>query len=158
MSVTTRSAEETEDLGARLGGLLLPGDFIALTGDLGAGKTRFVRGAARGLGVGPDIPITSPTYTLMNIYQGRFPLCHFDLYRLAGENDIDELGLEEYLFGQGVCMVEWAERMAGSLPDEMLTVSFLHGEDDVRTLDFVPRGDRYQELVQRLFPDRKKMV
>src|SRR5512138_2964769 len=112
LCVITTAPEETERLGALLGSLARPGDYVSLIGDLGAGKTCFARGVARGVGVDPEVPITSPTFTLMNIHQGRIPLYHFDLYRLAGDGDVDELGFGEYFSGDGLSLVEWAERLA----------------------------------------------
>jgi tRNA threonylcarbamoyladenosine biosynthesis protein TsaE len=150
-SVTTRSAAETSALGRRLGELLQPGDFVALTGELGAGKTQFAGGVALGLAVDPALPVTSPTYTLMNVYPGRCPLYHFDLYRLAGDDDVADLGFAEYFHGDGVCLVEWAERLSVEMPAERLTVCFHHAGDDQRRLDFAASGDRYREITDMLF-------
>lgn len=151
-TVSTESAAETAELGMRLGRLLMRGDFIALTGELGSGKTQFAGGVAQGLGVDPAVPVTSPTYTLMNIYEGRVSLYHFDLYRLAGDDDAAELGFAEYFYGDGVCLVEWAERLQDEMPAERLTIGFSHGGDDVRRIDFAPSSTRYRELVAELFP------
>lgn len=144
-------AAETFSLGVRLGRLLEPGDFIALTGNLGAGKTQFVKGLAVGLGLAPEEPVTSPTYTLLNIHGGRFPLYHFDLYRLVSEDDIINLGFEEYADSAGVCVVEWAERLGGLIPDEHLSVFFIVEDVDSRLIRFEPTGSRADELVRRLF-------
>jgi tRNA threonylcarbamoyladenosine biosynthesis protein TsaE len=151
-SVVTRSSEETVQLGAKLGRLLAPGDFIALEGELGAGKTQFTKGIAIGLQVDADTPVTSPTYTILNIYQGRLPLYHFDLYRLHGPEDIEELGFEEYFFGKGACVVEWAERLGGDLPAQVLTVSLSHVGVEERTVTFSAAGGRASALVAELFP------
>ena len=102
------------------------GDFIALSGELGSGKTRFVRGVAEGLTVDPATQITSPTYSLLHIYTGRLPLYHFDLYRLAGDADVAELGFAEFFFGDGVSLVEWADRL-GCVS---IVVSEHHGSPD----------------------------
>jgi tRNA threonylcarbamoyladenosine biosynthesis protein TsaE len=150
-SVVTLTVAETEEVGARLAGLLVPGDFVALLGDLGAGKTCFARGVAAGLAVDPGIYVTSPTYTLMNVYPGRLPLYHFDLYRICS-GDTVALGFDEYFHGAGVCLVEWAERLAGELPEERLEVSFVHEEGDRRRLDFVSFGERYHQLLGAMFP------
>ena len=150
--VVTRSGEETAALGARLGRLLAPGDFVALVGELGAGKTRFTQGIAAGLEVDPDTPVTSPTYTILNIYQGRVPLYHFDLYRLHGPEEVAELGFEEYFAGAGACVVEWAERLAEEAPAELLTVTLCHDEGDTRTVCFAAAGVRAAELLGALFP------
>ena len=116
MEYITRSPSETEQLGARLAKQLLPGDVIALRGGLGAGKTAFTRGLARGLGI--EDPVTSPTYTIVNEYpQGRLPLFHFDMYRLRDAEELFDLGWEDYLDRGGVCAVEWSENVAEALED-----------------------------------------
>jgi len=138
-------------LGGRLGSLLQAGDFIALTGELGSGKTRFVRGVAAGLTVDPATRITSPTYSLLHIYTGRLPLYHFDLYRLAGDADVEELGFAEFFFGDGVSLVEWADRLQEEMPAECLTITFLYVGDDERRIVFTAAGDRYEQLLKNLF-------
>ena len=115
MEFITHSATETEALGARLAGQLRPGDVIAYLGDLGAGKTAFTRGLARGLGIFE--PVTSPTYTIVNEYEGRLPLFHFDMYRLRDADELFDLGWEDYLARGGVCAVEWSENVAEALED-----------------------------------------
>jgi tRNA threonylcarbamoyladenosine biosynthesis protein TsaE len=150
-AVVTESAEATEELGRRLALLLAPGDFVALVGDLGAGKTRFVRGVVRGAGVDPAIAVTSPTFTLLNIYSGRIPIYHFDLYRLSGDDDVAALGFDEYFAGNGAALVEWAERLDEELPVERLEIVFSYLDDDRRRLEFHPRGERFAVLVETLF-------
>ncbi|MBI1920545.1 MAG: tRNA (adenosine(37)-N6)-threonylcarbamoyltransferase complex ATPase subunit type 1 TsaE [Geobacter sp.] len=150
--ITTNSPEETAALGRRLGELLLPGDFIALTGDLGAGKTQFVKGVAEGVGVDPAIPITSPTFTIMNAYEGRIPLYHFDLYRIAGDADVAELGFAEFFYGAGACIVEWSERLSHEIPPERLVIAFSHEGETSRCLEFTPVGQRGADIIARLFP------
>ena len=119
MDYITRSAAETEQLGARLARVLKAGDVIAYRGDLGAGKTAFTRGLARGLGISE--PVTSPTYTIVNEYpQGRLPLFHFDMYRLSNPEELFDLGWEDYLVREGVCAVEWSENVAEALTDPIL--------------------------------------
>lgn len=152
LSVVTHSVDETLAWGERLGNLARSGDFIALSGDLGTGKTCFVRGVAAGLAVDPAA-VTSPTYNLLHVYPGRLPLYHFDLYRLAGDDDVVELGFEEYFYGSGVCLVEWADRLTGEFPQECLAVSFFHLGEDARRLDFAASGERYERLLKNLFPD-----
>ena len=147
LTFITSSVEETIALGERLGKLASAGDFIALTGELGSGKTHFVQGVAVGLGVSAAVRVTSPTYTLMNSYAGRFPLYHFDLYRLAGDQDVAELGFEEYFYGTGVCIVEWAERLRDLLPGDRMSVTFNYLDEYVRSIAFEPRGARYEKLV-----------
>lgn len=151
-SIITRNEEETAALGKRLGLLLLPGDFIALMGELGSGKTRFVQGVAAGLQIELDLKVTSPTYSLLHIHSGRIPLYHFDLYRLAGGEDVEELGFAEYFYGEGACLVEWSDRLHGEMPAERLIITFSHCGEDERRIDFAPAGKRYEELVMNFFP------
>ncbi len=152
-SFVTRSEDETVAAGKMLGRLLEPGDFIALTGELGAGKTRFVRGVAAALEVDPAEPVTSPTYAILHIHGGgRLPLYHFDLYRLAGDEDVAELGFAEYFYGDGVSIVEWAERLGGEMPEERLSIDFSLLGDNERRIEFAATGKRYAELIMNLFP------
>ena len=121
MEFITHSPEETEKVGQALGALLQPGTVIAYTGDLGAGKTAFTRGLARGLGAAEQV--TSPTYTIVNEYlSGRMPLFHFDMYRLTCADDLFDIGWEDYLERGGVCAVEWSENVAEAMEDP-ITVS-----------------------------------
>ena len=114
MRYLTHDPEETEALGARLAACLKPGDVIAYLGDLGAGKTAFTRGLARGLGI--EEPVTSPTYTIVNEYlSGHMPLFHFDMYRLESSDDLFDIGWEDYLTRGGVCAVEWSENVEDAL-------------------------------------------
>ncbi|MDY3225604.1 MAG: tRNA (adenosine(37)-N6)-threonylcarbamoyltransferase complex ATPase subunit type 1 TsaE [Candidatus Faecousia sp.] len=116
MEYITNSPEETENLGAALGKLVTPGTVIAYRGDLGAGKTAFTRGLARGLGY-PEM-VTSPTYTIVNEYLGgRLPLFHFDMYRLHSSDELWDIGWEDYLERGGVCAVEWSENVADAMED-----------------------------------------
>ena len=127
----TNTPEETEALGARLARALEPGAVVAFTGDLGAGKTAFVRGLARGLGV--QDRVTSPTFTIVNEYEGgRLPLFHFDLYRLGCADELFDIGWEDYLARGGVCAVEWSERMEELLEPGTIRVDLRRGEDEDR--------------------------
>ena len=119
---TTHSPEETRELAARLAAELRPGDILALNGPLGSGKTCFVQGIARGLGV-TERYITSPTFVLIREYQGRVPLYHIDLYRLAPGIEIGMLGLDEYLDGDGITAIEWSEKMEEILPGRTIEIS-----------------------------------
>lgn len=121
MDYLTHNEIETEALGETLARRLGPGDVVAYRGDLGAGKTAFTRGLARGLGCTGRV--TSPTFTVVNEYEGRLPLFHFDLYRLAGEEELCDVGWEDYLDRGGVCAVEWSERAEAALPRETVWVS-----------------------------------
>lgn len=122
MQYVTNSEVETEALGVRLADELKAGAVIAFTGDLGAGKTAFTRGLARGLGVGGRV--TSPTFTIVNEYEGTgLPLFHFDMYRLENAGDLFDIGWEDYLDRGGVCAVEWSERVESALPENTVTVT-----------------------------------
>ena len=129
MEHVTNSPEETEALGEMLAGRLEPGTVIAFTGDLGAGKTAFVRGLARGLGITERV--TSPTFTIVNEYEGgRLPLFHFDLYRLGSWEELYDIGWEDYLARGGVCAVEWSENVSDALEEGCLRVDIRRGERD----------------------------
>ena len=131
MEYITHTSEETEAIGAALGKILTPGTVIAYEGDLGAGKTAFTRGLARGLGC-TDI-VTSPTYTIVNEYlSGRLPLFHFDMYRLRSSDDLFDIGWEDYLERGGVCAVEWSENVTEALEDPITVNIEKTGEDSRR--------------------------
>ncbi|ACM21283.1 N-carboxy-L-threonyl-AMP--tRNA (adenosine37-6-N)-N-carboxy-L-threonyltransferase, TsaE subunit [Geotalea daltonii FRC-32] len=152
-SLVSKSVEETVSVGKKLGTLLQGGDFVALQGELGAGKTQLAKGIAEGLGVDPSIPVTSPTYTLLNVYSGRLPFYHFDLYRLHGGQDLLDLGFDEYFHGDGICLVEWAERLQEMLPDDYLLITMSHVGDDCRSLSFTSSGSRGEQLIRLLMDD-----
>ena len=121
------SVEETEALGRALAQRLAPGAVVAFTGDLGAGKTAFVRGMAQGLGIPQRV--TSPTFTIVNEYDGPIPLFHFDMYRLNSSEDLFDIGWEDYLARGGVCAVEWSEQVADALPEDAVTVTLARHPD-----------------------------
>lgn len=128
----SHSEEETERIGERMGKLLRPGDVVAFTGGLGMGKTCFVRGLARGMGL--LTPVYSPTFSLVNEYQGPLPLCHFDMYRITDLDDLYSTGFFDYLDTGAVLAVEWSENIAGALPDHTITVAFARAGDEARTI------------------------
>ena len=131
MQFTTNSPAETEAVGAALSKILCPGAVIAYRGDLGAGKTAFTRGLARGLGV--NDPVTSPTYTIVNEYLGgRMPLFHFDMYRLHSSDDLWDIGWEDYLERGGICAVEWSENVADAMEDAITVTIEKTGEESRR--------------------------
>jgi tRNA threonylcarbamoyladenosine biosynthesis protein TsaE len=131
-TISTQSAEETRAAGERLGRTLAPGDVVALTGDLGAGKTCFVQGLARGLGAG-TWP-TSPTFVLVNEYRADLPIHHVDAYRVAGPDEMIDIGLLELIDGDGVTLIEWADRVATLLPDRTIHVAIEGVGDEPRTI------------------------
>ena len=129
MRYVTNSEEETEALGVRLAKRLEPGAVVAFAGGLGAGKTAFTRGLARGLGVTDRV--TSPTFTIVNEYQGGcLPLFHFDMYRLSSSDELFDIGWEEYLARGGVCAVEWSENVSDALEANTVWVEIVQGESD----------------------------
>ena len=131
MEYITGSPEETEAVGAALGRVLTPGSVVAYRGDLGAGKTAFTRGLARGLGCTDTV--TSPTYTIVNEYlSGRIPLFHFDMYRLRSSDDLWDIGWEDYLERGGVCAVEWSENVAEAMENPITVTIEKLGEDTRR--------------------------
>jgi tRNA threonylcarbamoyladenosine biosynthesis protein TsaE len=128
--------------------LLLPGDVICLNGPLGAAKTLLTKGIAAGMGVADTRAVTSPTFTLINEHRGRLPLYHVDAYRLHDPRDLIDLGIEEYFFGDGVTIVEWAERVAAILPDSRLDFTLAHLAPHKRRLTWVGHGERHSELAK----------
>ncbi len=149
-TVVSNSQRQTRELGKKLARLLEGGEIIGLSGELGAGKTCFVRGVAEGLGVGEDAWIRSPTFTLINEYHGRLPLYHIDLYRVSGRAEQEGLNLREYLYGDGVCIVEWFEYLATEETDESLRISLAHRGANRRGLTFTPSGERYERILRNL--------
>ena len=140
MEYISRSVAETEAIGQELAGQLSPGTVLAYLGDLGMGKTAFTRGLARGLGCTGRV--TSPTFTIVNEYDGRIPLFHFDMYRLADSDDLFDIGWEDYLDRGGVCAVEWSERITDALPDDTLYVTIArHPENEDWRIITVKGGD-----------------
>ncbi len=144
-----RSVEDTERLAEQLAECCEPGLVVALKGDLGAGKTTFVRAVARGLGVDPD-DVSSPTFVLVHEYSGRLPVYHMDAYRLAGPEELVELGADEYFFGDGVCLVEWADRVEAALPEDRLEVQFEISGERQRRVRLAASGARSARVLERL--------
>lgn len=151
MILTLLSAlpEETRWLGEALGRMSVAGDVYCINGDLGSGKTVFAKGVAVGIEV--KTRVTSPTFTLINEYQGRIPFFHMDVYRLAGPEEMIDLGYEEYFYGQGVTLVEWAEQVYDILPVERLDIFIMRTDDEKnREIRFTSLGEKYHRLVERL--------
>ena len=134
LSVTSRNPEETFLIGKIIGRDLIEKDVVALVGDLGTGKTCLTQGIARGLGVPDEYQITSPSFTLINEYQGRMMLYHFDLYRLSRASEMDDMGYEEYLFGKGVSVIEWADKVKDILPDDTLFIMISYADENARNI------------------------
>jgi tRNA threonylcarbamoyladenosine biosynthesis protein TsaE len=151
---TSTSPEDTLAIARALGAALRPGDVVALYGDLGAGKTLFCKGVGEALGIPPD-RILSPTFTIVTEHAGPVPLTHIDVYRLAGRREADEIGMRELLSGDGVCLVEWADKIEELLPTDCIQVKFSFLGDDRREIaiaapdfpefeDFRARSIRFQ--------------
>ncbi|MCF8050621.1 MAG: tRNA (adenosine(37)-N6)-threonylcarbamoyltransferase complex ATPase subunit type 1 TsaE [Desulfobacterales bacterium] len=154
MQLTTRTEEDTRQIGRLIGKLAGPGLVLALYGGLGSGKTVLVRGLARGLGVSEQTPVTSPTFTLINEYAGRLLLFHADLYRIAHCAELEEIGFEEMFNGKGVVAVEWAENCDRLLPADRLEIRFRDPEPEIRILSLNACGQHSEDLLQAL---RKQM-
>lgn len=150
MVLQTKSTSETVRIGKSIGSLLRPGDVVALVGELGTGKTQFIKGLAEGLGVGKPTYISSPSFTLINEYPGKVPFYHIDLFRLTSEKEAEELGLEEYFQGEGITAIEWADRIPSLLPDENLWIHIHYTGKNARSLEIIGKGDRYEKLVEEL--------
>lgn len=150
VEIVSHSPEETRAVGAFIGKRLKRGMALCLTGDLGAGKTLFTKGIAAGLGVKEDV--TSPSFTLMNLYEGRLFVAHFDLYRLDGEGALEEIGFYEYAEDpRGVAIIEWADKFPDALPPHHLSVALSWGESaDERRLSFAASGDGYEGIMAAL--------
>jgi tRNA threonylcarbamoyladenosine biosynthesis protein TsaE len=147
LDIVSHGIEQTRRLGAHLGKLLSPGDVVLLEGEFGSGKTTFTQGIARGLGLDSRY-VNSPTFTLINEYKGgRHHLAHIDLYRLQGISDIATLGLDDYLEGRGVTVIEWPGEAAPWLPEERLSIQFSHLNETKRTLRFYATGPHYAQLL-----------
>jgi len=146
--IVSESAEQTFAIGLAVGKKAWEGDVFALSGELGAGKTCFTGGLARGLGVGEDYVITSPTFTLVNEYPGRCRFCHFDVYRLNQVGDLDDLGYDEYLSGKGVIAIEWAEKIAGALPHHAVSIDFEYVNENKRIIKISGPQEKVHDLVK----------
>jgi len=138
-TVLAVTREDTQALGRSLAKTLRAGDVILLSGRMGAGKSEFARGVARGLGIESAVP--SPSFTILNVYdEGTLPLYHFDWYRIGDESELTDMGLEEYIGGDGVCLIEWHERAEDLLPETALEVLLSPQEDASRLISLIPHG------------------
>lgn len=146
-SLELSSLERTEILGKILGSVAEPGDVITLEGGLGAGKTALTQALARGLNVDPAIYVTSPTFSLLHIYQGRIPLHHMDLYRLGGEEEIESLGFTEYFYSNGITVIEWPERLGDLMPRERLHIQLVITGKTSRQAYLTGYGNHWQKKV-----------
>src|SRR3954451_11626224 len=150
MTLDLPDLEATEAFGRRLAGLLFPGAVVGLVGPRGAEKTHLVRAVAEGLGVTDGRAVSSPTFVLIQEYRGRLPVYHFDAYRLRGADEFLDLGALDYFEGDGVCLVEWADRVAGCLPADHLRLTLAVTGPTARRVTAEGFGPRSEELVRRL--------
>ena len=148
LTIITKSPEETKNLGKDVSKLVKTGDILAFYGELGAGKTCFIQGISLGLEVKDYV--TSPSFTIINEYQGKVPIYHFDLFRLNNVEEILELGYEEYFYGEGLTVIEWAEKIEQLLPKEHLKIDIKFKYRYERTISFISQGDRFNKFLKEL--------
>ncbi len=147
----TQNADETRTLAAHLGALLSAGDTLCLIGDLGAGKTTFTQGLALGLGLPAEEPVNSPTFTLVAEHPGgRVPLVHLDVYRLSGSSDLYDLAFDDYLSGDSIVVIEWADKITDALPSERLEITLTPDTPDTRKIVMTAVGVRAEEVLAQL--------
>lgn len=147
--IITKSPEQTFEVGRKLGERLEPGAVICLSGEMGAGKTAITQGIVKGVGI--EDYVTSPTYTIVNEYDGKIPIYHFDVFRIEDGEELYEIGLDEYLCRQGICIIEWASYIEEFLPEEYLWIDIQKGEDfQDRLLHMKAHGTSYEELIKEL--------
>ncbi len=154
VTFVTVSYQETIRLGRRLGSVLSKGDVVGLVGALGSGKTWFAKGLALGLGVNADTVVTSPSFTLLNEYEGKCPFYHMDLYRLDSLSDVQSIGLEEYLNDDSIVAIEWADRWSEILPEGTVTVKLVIIDAHQREISISGQHPRALEIIRRLEQDK----
>ena len=147
IEIISESAEQTREIARFIGEKLREGDVLALSGELGSGKTCFTGGLARGLGVDEKYQITSPTFTLINEYPARCKLYHFDVYRLNGYSEFEDLGYEEYFCGDGIVVIEWAEKIVQILPADTFFISFEYLDENRRRIIIKGQKNRLKEWI-----------
>jgi tRNA threonylcarbamoyladenosine biosynthesis protein TsaE len=150
LNIISNSPIETEELGAELGTLLSAGTFVALNGALGGGKTCFTRGIVASVAPQSAHLVASPTFAIMNSYFGDTPVYHFDFYRLTGDNEIAELGFDDYFYDDGVCVIEWSERLCELLPDDYISAGFDYSGENQRIITLTARGVKSLGILQQL--------
>jgi len=148
LTIITKSPEETKKIGKDISRLVKPGDLIAFYGELGTGKTCFIQGVSEGLEVKDYV--TSPSFTIINEYQGKISVYHFDLFRINNIEEILELGYEEYFYGDGLTVIEWANKIEKLLPKDHLKIDIKFKDCNKRKISFVPKGDRFNKLLEEL--------
>lgn len=146
----SKSSRQTMNLGRKLGKLAQGGEIVGLIGELGAGKTCFVRGVTDGAGVVKEAWVRSPTFTLINEYQGRLPVYHIDLYRVGNQAELEGLNLREYLYSDGISLIEWFEYLPATEISEYLEVRIVHAGANQREISFVAYGERYERVLEKM--------
>jgi len=149
LEIISLTPEETEKIGTLLGEMLTGGEVIALAGELGSGKTTLVKGIAQGMGF-KEQEVVSPSFTLINEYDGPLPLFHIDFYRLEGEKDPFEIGFEEYISAEGVVVIEWADRVPQAVPKDSLWITLRYLEAERREIVMRAQADRYEKIIEEL--------
>ncbi len=150
MQYLSKTSKDTIKLGEQLARLLKAKDVLGLVGTLGAGKTTFTKGIAAGLGVKNSRYVSSPSFVLIKEYKARIPLYHFDLYRIEAVREIENIGYQEYLYGEGVTVIEWAQKIKPLLPKEYLQIEFSIRDKTSRLIKFIAKGKRHKELISKL--------
>ncbi|MGZ3612453.1 MAG: tRNA (adenosine(37)-N6)-threonylcarbamoyltransferase complex ATPase subunit type 1 TsaE [Thermodesulfobacteriota bacterium] len=148
--IPSKSTSQTIRLGKSIGSRLRAGDVVALSGELGVGKTHFIKGLATGAGVGKSTYVSSPSFTLINEYPGEVPFYHIDLFRLENQKEAEGLGLEDYFQGRGITAIEWADKIPRLLPKEMLSIHIVYTGKNTRSIKMIGKGKRYEELINEL--------
>ncbi len=147
---TLKGVEKTLAFGERLGRRLEGGDVVGLYGQLGSGKTTLVKGIAKGAGVRDARRVNSPSFVILKAYEGRLPLYHFDVYRLADPRGLDTVGYKDYFYGEGISVVEWADKIEDMMPRERLCVRLTVESEDTRSAQITPYGERYTRLMEKV--------
>jgi len=150
LKLISDSREQTLEVGRLIGAILERGDVVALIGELGSGKTCLTQGMAKGLGVEENVPVVSPTFTLINEYPGKVPLIHLDVYRLSGPRDLEDMGYEEYFEGGGIIVIEWAEKIRDILPAKTLFISMRYIDENTREMILEGPGEKIRKLEELL--------
>lgn len=150
LTLTSEGADETIHIGRKIGRFLQKGDIVALIGELGSGKTCITQGIAKGLNVPESYYVTSPTFTLINEYPGEMPLYHLDIYRLSGSQDLIDIGYEEYFYGDGIIIIEWAEKIRDILPEDTLFIHLVYVDENTRTINISGNKERSAVLFKEL--------
>jgi len=155
--IQSNGTSQTIRLGKKIGSRLRAGDVVALKGELGAGKTQFIKGLASGAGVGKSTYVSSPSFTLINEYPGKVPFYHIDLFRLDIQREAEGLGLEDYFHGEGITAIEWADRIPLLLPKELLSIHIVYAGKNSRSIKVAGKGKRYEDLINEVMSSESRV-